>query len=178
MSSENRRIYMNIRKATFLDAKGIAQVHVDSWTTTYRGNVPDEYLNQLTYDSREQLWKKNLENVDVLVAEDEIGRIIGFADNGKERTGKHKKLEGEVYSIYILQDYQGQGLGKLLLKEMVNDLLNKGMDSMLIWVLKDNRSCGFYEKKGGKVVESKSLEITGKQLIEVAYGWEDIRIII
>lgn len=168
---------MNIRKATFSDARGIAQVHVDSWITTYRGIVPDEYLNQLTYDAREKLWKNNLENGDIFVAEDEKGKIVGFADNGKERTGEYKKLEGEVYSIYILQDYQSHGLGRLLLKEAVNDLLNKGMNSMLIWVLKDNRSCGFYEKMGGKVVDSKSLEISGKRLIEVAYGWEDIGII-
>lgn len=168
---------MYIRKATFSDARGIAQVHVDSWITTYRGIIPDEYLNQLTYDAREQLWKKNLEKCEVFVAEDEKGSIIGFADNGKERTGKYNKLEGEVYSIYILQGYQSHGIGRLLLIEAVNGLLNKGMNSMLIWVLKDNRSCGFYEKMGGKVVDSKQIEISGKSLIEVAYAWEDIGIL-
>ncbi|MFJ8066936.1 GNAT family N-acetyltransferase [Psychrobacillus sp. NPDC096426] len=165
---------MNIRKATLLDARGIAQVHVDSWITTYRNIVPDEYLNQLTYDAREQLWKKNLGNDNAFVAENENGKIIGFADGGKERTGKYRNLDGELYSIYILSENQSQGIGRLLLKEVVNELKNKGMNSMLIWVLKDNRSYGFYEKMCGKVVDSKSIEIFGKRLIEVAYGWEDI----
>lgn len=168
---------MNIRKADLSDARGIAEVHVDSWITTYRNIIPDEYLNQLTFEARERLWASNLANCDVFVAEDEKGKIIGFADNGKERTGKYENLEGEVYSIYILAEHQAQGVGHRLLKRVIHDLLDKGINSMLIWVLKENRACGFYEKMGGQIVDTKSREISGKQLMEVAYGWEDIKVL-
>ncbi len=53
---------MNIRKAVLSDAKGIAKVHVDCWKTTYKYIVSDQYLNNLTYESREQLWKNNIPN--------------------------------------------------------------------------------------------------------------------
>ncbi|MFD1032523.1 GNAT family N-acetyltransferase [Metaplanococcus flavidus] len=165
---------MNIRKAALSDARGIAEVHVDSWITTYRNIIPDEYLNQLTYEAREQLWINNLKSCDVFVAEDENGKIVGFADNGEERTGNYEKLKGEVYSIYILEEHQGKGLGNLLLKKAVRDLLDKGIHSMLIWVLAENRACGFYEKMGGRIADTKSVKISDKQLREVAYAWEDI----
>lgn len=169
---------MNIRKAVLADARGIAEVHVDSWLSTYRNIVPADYLNQLTYEARERLWENNLANCDVFVAEDESGKIIGFADNGKERTGKFENLLGEVYSIYILEEHQSKGLGNLLLKRTVQDLLGKGINSMIIWALEENRACGFYEKMGGRIVDTKKMEISGKQLTERAYGWEDIRVLL
>ncbi len=38
---------MNIRKATFSDAKGIAKVHVDSWKSTYINIIPDEFFRDI-----------------------------------------------------------------------------------------------------------------------------------
>ena len=51
---------MKIRKAKLVDAKGIAHVHMDSWLATYRGIVPDTYLDQISYGAREELWNDNL----------------------------------------------------------------------------------------------------------------------
>ncbi|WP_281863413.1 GNAT family N-acetyltransferase [Planomicrobium okeanokoites] len=165
---------MKIRKATLADAKGIARVHVDSWRTTYRNIVPNTYLNQLSYEAREQLWKENLKTNNNFVAENDGGEIIGFADGGKERTGKYAKLKGELYSIYILPHHQGKGIGRSLMKRVVEHLEESGHNSMLVWVLEENPSRGFYEKMGGKKVDRKTLTISGKVLNEIAYGWEDI----
>lgn len=165
---------MKIRKATLADAKGIARVHVDSWIATYRNIVPDTYLDQLSYEAREQLWKENLKANNNFVAENDDGEIIGFADGGKERTGKYAALQGELYSIYILPEYQAKGIGRSLIKRVVEHLKENGQHSLLIWVLEDNPSRGFYEKMGGKEVDRKTLSISGKKLTEIAYGWEDI----
>jgi len=166
---------MEIRKATLADARGIARVHVDSWQATYKGIVPDAYLNQLSYDARERLWQENLKADNNYVAENEDGEIIGFADGGKERTGKYAAFEGELYSIYILPQYQGQGIGGLLLGKVVDDIRVKGMNSILVWVLEDNQSRGFYEKLGGQEVDRKTITISGKELTEIAYVWQDCR---
>ncbi|WP_084243656.1 GNAT family N-acetyltransferase [Planomicrobium okeanokoites] len=165
---------MKIRKAKLADAKGIAHVHVDSWLATYRGIVPDTYLDQISYGAREELWNDNLKAENNFVAENDEGHIIGFADGGKERTGKYEKLQGELYSIYILPEYQGKGLGRSLMKRVVEHLGDSGYNSMLVWVLEENPSRGFYEKMGGKKVDRKTLTISGKVLNEIAYGWEDI----
>lgn len=164
---------MEIRKATLADARGIARVHVDSWLATYKGIVPDAYLNQLNYDARERLWSENLKADNNFVAVNEGGEIIGFADGGRERTGKYAAFEGELYSIYILPHCQGQGIGAMLLAKVVDDLKEKGMNSLLVWVLEDNRSRSFYEKLGGQEVDRQKIIISGKELTEIAYGWED-----
>ncbi|EPZ52573.1 hypothetical protein [Alicyclobacillus acidoterrestris] len=39
-----------IRKAVPDDAAGVAKVHVDSWRTTYREIVNDEFLASLSYE--------------------------------------------------------------------------------------------------------------------------------
>ena len=47
---------MLIREAFPSDTAAIAQVHVDSWRTTYAGIVPADYLANLSYAQREQFW--------------------------------------------------------------------------------------------------------------------------
>lgn len=169
---------MKIRKAVLKDAKGIAKVHVDSWKTTYANIVPNEYLNKLSYESREQLWIQGIPNDNVYVAENDEGEIIGFSTGGKERSGKYPEYKGEIYAIYILRDYQGKGLGNLLVKPIVEDLLQQNIDTMIVLVLEENPSRLFYEALGAEKIDSIEDEIAGKKLNELVYGWDDIRTIL
>nr|WP_263327024.1 GNAT family N-acetyltransferase [Neobacillus sp. Marseille-Q6967] len=168
---------INIRKAVLSDAKGIAKVHVDCWKTTYKNIVSDEYLNNLTYDSREKLWKNNIPNGGVYIAENKEGEIVGFSSGGKERSGIYNGFEGELYAIYILKENQGNGIGKALVKPIVDEIKEMGLNSMLVLVLKDNISRLFYEALGAKKIDTVEVEVAGKKLSELVYGWEDIRII-
>ncbi|MEH7236803.1 GNAT family N-acetyltransferase [Bacillus sp. JJ1562] len=165
---------MKIRKAILSDSKGIAKVHVDSWRTTYSGIVPDEFLDQLSYESREKMWKRGIPNGHVIVAENEQGEIVGFACGGKERSGNYENYQGELYAIYIFQEYQGQGLGKKLVVPVVNQLLDKKINTMLVLVLEENKSCLFYEALGARKLDTVEVEIGGRILKEAVYGWEDI----
>ncbi len=165
---------MMIRRARASDAKGIAKVHVDSWLSTYRGIVPDDYLDGLKYEERERLWARNLQHSTAFVAENQFGEVVGFADVGKERSGGYPDIGGEVYSIYILEAYQGQGIGKLLMRAVSNELLARNIQSMLVWVLKENQSSGFYENLGGTVIDEKYITIAGKEIPELAYTWQDL----
>lgn len=45
---------------------------------------------------------------------------------------------------------------------------------MLIWALADHPACHFYERLGGKRVDTAEIDIDGKQLQEVAFGWEKL----
>lgn len=165
-----------IRKAEVEDATGIAKVHVDSWRTTYKGIVPDPFLDTLSYEQRELTWKKGIKENNVYIAENENGQVIGFSTGGKERTGKYEAFIGELYAIYILKEYQGKGIGRLLVQSVVDDLKNKNLNSMLIWAIEENPACRFYEMLGGKKIDTEEIEIAGKKLSEVAYGWDDIAI--
>ncbi|NMH73606.1 GNAT family N-acetyltransferase [Bacillus sp. RO2] len=164
-----------IRKATLSDTKGIARVHVESWKTTYAKIVPDEYLNNLTYESREQIWINSIPIGGVYVAEDNGGEIVGFSSGGKERSGKYDGYDGELYAIYILKEYQGQGVGKALVQPIVDEIIGMGLSTMLVLVLKDNESRLFYEALGGKKLDELEVQIAGKKLSEVVYGWENLK---
>ena len=166
---------MNIRKAVLSDAKGISKVHVDCWKTTYKNIISDQYLNKLTYASREQLWENNIPNGGVYVAENKEGEIVGFSSGGIERTGNYNGFEGELYALYILKDYQGNGIGKALVKPIIKEITELGLNSMLVLVLEDNISRLFYESLGGKKIATVEVEISEKKLLELVYGWEDIR---
>ena len=49
-----------IRRATARDAPAIARVRVDSWRTTYRGMIPDAYLDGMQVEASTALWDRVL----------------------------------------------------------------------------------------------------------------------
>lgn len=168
---------MRIRKAVLADAKGIAKVHVDSWKTTYVNIVPEDYLNNLTYERREKLWKSNIPNGGVYVAETEEEDIVGFSTGGKKRTNEYPGYTGELYAIYILKEHQRLGLGKLLVRPIMEELKQQNMSTMIVKVLENNNSCLFYEALGGKKMDTVENQFSGKRLKEYVYGWDDITIL-
>ena len=172
---------VHIRTATVDDAAAIAYVHVESWRTTYQGIVPDDFLARLSYAQREQFWQQILtepgSHTIVYVAEDEPGKVIGFASGGPERRGD-TLYTGELYAIYVLAQHQGQGVGRQLVISLAHRLLQEGMRAMLLWVLAENSARQFYERLGGQPVYEKPVTIGGVPFLEVAYGWQDIQTLI
>ncbi|ARA97366.1 GNAT family N-acetyltransferase [Geobacillus thermodenitrificans] len=167
-----------IRKATLADAAAIASVHVESWKTTYGGIVPATYLETLSLEEKQALWEKVLSQSDhsvFVVQENE--RVVGFVSGGSNRMtdGPTAKYDGELYAIYLLKEAQGKGLGHQLVQTLVSDLKQKGIHSMVVWVLADNPSCHFYERLGGEKIAEEEVEIGGKALWEWCYGWQDIK---
>ena len=175
---EEEVMNLQIRAAIPEDAASMARVHVDSWRSTYAGIVPAEYLSSLSYRNREAAWKQLLTTdrpgTSYFVAETEGDGIVGFANAGPEREGD-RIYRGELYAIYILEEYQHMGLGRRLVSCVTRRLLTDGFNSMLLWVLEDNHpACRFYESLGGERVGRKTVAIGGADLVEVSYGWRDI----
>ena len=112
---------MNIRKANLNDAEGIAKIHVDSWRTTYRNIIPVHFLQSLSYDQRTISWNQNFTDKSntIYVAENNDGEIIGVGTCGKREKNKVEH-SGDFTSIYLLEEYQGTGIGKQLLKQLFN----------------------------------------------------------
>lgn len=55
----------------------------------------------------------------------------------------------------------------------------RGVNSMLLWVFADNRPArGFYEALGGVPVAEDGFELGGAWLVEVAYGWRDLGVLL
>lgn len=166
---------MIIRQAKLSDAEGIAKVHVDCWRTTYKNIIPNGFLDKLSYDQRTDLWIKNISNDEnyVLVAENNEGRIVGFADGGKRETNKVDN-SGDLTSIYVLQEFQGMGIGKKLVQQLFSKFDELGYKTIFVEVLKDNKSRFFYEAFGAELIKSEEIKIAGAELELLVYEWKDI----
>src|SRR5579872_4795554 len=167
---------MTIRPATPDDCPAIAHVQIEGWRTTYRGIVNDDYLDSFSHKVRTAQWRKNLEQDQItLVAENEDHVVVGFAGGGPERTGRTDH-RGELYAIYLLEQWRRQGVGRQLVARVFESLVKAGMYRILVWSLADNPCRPFYETLGGKLVGEREIEIGEQKLLEVAYGWDDVRV--
>lgn len=168
----------SIRPAQPDDAPAIAHIHVESWRTTYKGLMPDEVLANLSSERRETYWRGVISNPDaadfVYVAETDDGQVVGFAAGGPEREN-HPVYKGELYAIYLLQAYQGQGIGWAMAVQVARRLVEAGLTNMLVWVLVGNPACHFYEALGGREIARKPLTLNDDKLEEIGYGYDDIR---
>ncbi len=143
---------IHLRDAAAEDAPAIAQVHVRSWQAAYRGELPDDYLDGLSVQEREEAWREILtepqEDSGVLVAED-ADRVIGFASFGTSRDDDHEEGTGEVYAVYLEPGWFGKGVGRDLFAAANERLRALGYSRATLWVLATNdRSRRFYEKAG------------------------------
>ena len=168
---------MKVREARQADVEAIAEVHVASWRTTYRGIVPDAYLDGLSVDRRAEMWRGEVvsrpQTGGVFVAVTDAGQVIGFSSCGPSRE-EDRDYDGELFAIYLLQPYQGRGLGGRLMQVAVRRLVDRGFRSMMLWALAANPASGFYAALGGKELRTKIVEIGGAPLKEIAFGWSDL----
>lgn len=166
-----------IRPALASDAEAIAGVMVASWRSTYAGLIDQAFLDRLEVPDQAARWHgtitRHAHSSCVFVALDEGGRVCGFASGGRERDLDQVHL-GELYSLYLLAGEQGQGRGRRLVGAVAGWLHQHRMDSMLVWVLRDNgRARGFYEHLGGAYLRGTMRRLFELEFPEVSYGWTD-----
>ena len=134
------------------DARPVAEVHVASWRHTYRGLLPDDFLERLSVDDREAMWLGAFADHDpksgAFVAEVD-GRIVGFASFGPSRDEDAPKRTGEVPAIYVDPAALGTGVGRELFEAATLALRDAGFARATLWVLEANALArGFYDKAG------------------------------
>ncbi|AIY40405.1 GCN5-related N-acetyltransferase [Collimonas arenae] len=167
-----------IRRATIADASVIAAVRIDSWRATYRGIIPDEYLDGMKIEDSTAIWSRILSATssaaNVFVAEVD-GEVLGFAAG---MTLKESKLgfDSELTAIYLEPSVQRAGIGRKLVAHVAATLASAGAQNMLVWVLTQNTQARqFYETLGGELLVEQAFSWDGLDLQEVGYGWRTIR---
>ena len=171
---------VTIRHARTQDAPGIAHVHSTSWRNTYRGIVPQSYLDDMHPEKTIVRWREaaagNVPGAHLLVAE-ENGKIIGFEAYGPVREPSFG-YAGELYAAYFLPEAMGKGLGTKMMKTVIRDFAGQGLNDMIVWVMEANeRGRHFYEKVlGGTIIPGshKSFDIGGAEIWEIAYGFRPL----
>lgn len=172
--------HIDIRKAILEDAAEIANVHTNSWREAYQGLIEQKFLDDrpLHFKNRFELWKKVTvnESQTTLVAESVNHGIVGFINGTNGRDEKYKD-HAEVWCIYLLQRYHGQGIGYQLLKTFFEYQYQLGFRKGYLWVLDKNPTISFYKRAGGKFMGETKNDVIGEQTVkELCYVWEDIKI--
>lgn len=142
---------MEVRLAKETDAKAIAGVHVSSWQVAYRGILPDRFLSALSVDRRVEMWNGllNSPDVDIFVALDALGTVMGFASIQTSRDDDAPGGTGEITTIYVAPEAWGRGYGRSLMKAILGKARERGFHRLTLWVLDANqRARRFYEVAG------------------------------
>ncbi|MFZ3577337.1 GNAT family N-acetyltransferase [Virgibacillus sp. DJP39] len=164
------------RKAEYEDAEAIANIHINSWKSTYKELLNEKDISNITYENRLALWQTVLklqkEDQCTYVVHNEK-QIVGFVNGGPERT-KRFNFDSEIYTIYLLDEFQRLGLGVKLLQVFAEDMKSKGNTSILVWVLKQNPSSRFYERCLAEPIGVEETTIGEGTYQETAYGWKSI----
>ena len=139
-----------IRQAHVDDAEAIAKVHVASWQVAYKGLMPDDFLANLSIESRKTQWQQWLEqNEQAMMVCEVNNNIVGFSSAGKARDSDLNNHVAELYTLYLLLDFWGKGYGKKLYQETLKELTARGYKQFVLWVLDSNqRGRTFYEAMG------------------------------
>jgi ribosomal protein S18 acetylase RimI-like enzyme len=161
-----------IRKAHPEDWTGAARVNVRSWQFTYRGVIPDQFLDALVPEEwagwRESFYAEPPAHALGLVAADH--GIRGYCDIGRSRS-RTDGVTGEVFAIYVDPDHIGTGVGSRLFIAAMAGLRQLGHARVELWVLDSNeRARKFYERHGWELApDVKTETIGGVDLDEVRY---------
>ncbi len=166
-----------VRPATLADADGIGRVHVRSWQTAYRGQMPQDHLDGLDPAHRAKLWRRIIGETEpsrggVFVAVAEGDGITGFASFGPSRDGDTDPgVTGEVFAIYADPDAWGTGTGRALMASAVAELARLGYADAILWVLDTNdRARRFYALAGWEADGANKTDGSrGFDLTEVRY---------
>ena len=168
---------VEVREAKLEDAAGIARVRAESWRAAYRGIVPGEFLEAIDVAEWAERQRRNMENEPaglVAFVATIQGEVVGWAACGRNRE-KDTPYAGELFTVYLLPDHWRAGIGRLLMKAVAQSFIERGMDSMILWVLAENWPARrFYEGLGGQYVSERGIEIGGACLRELSYGWDDL----
>ncbi|MCX8073967.1 MAG: GNAT family N-acetyltransferase [Clostridia bacterium] len=142
-----------IRNAKLDDCLKISEVKRQVWNTTYRGIYSDDKIDDFDIEKNSDKFKGIINTPDmdlfVLCKNDEI---IGYMSCGG-LFRPFKDYKQEIGLLYVLQGYQGLGLGKKLLKKGSEIIKSKGYKEFVIKCNKYNYAAQeFYKNMGGKII--------------------------
>jgi ribosomal protein S18 acetylase RimI-like enzyme len=177
---------ISIRRARASDAVAIGAVQVATWRSAYAGILPDRFLARMSvprqaahYDaairSSTAVFVASASGVDVPPGSG--SRIVGFSTAGRTRGGEiagQRLAEGEVETLYVLDDWRDRGVGRKLMRAAAVHLAETGCKSCFVWVLRENPSRWFYQRLGGKPVAEAMIQFAGQKVPQIAFVWDPI----
>jgi ribosomal protein S18 acetylase RimI-like enzyme len=170
---------MIIRDATVKDVTAIAELHADSWRSTYRAILSDDYLENEVDRERLALWQARLsgacqKTMFVMVAEANstlAGFVCVFPD-------EDSVFGSFLDNLHVAPTMTGQGIGRKLLSEAARHLdANGSRSGLYLWVVEQNEKARrFYRRAGARVVGSRvSTMPDNRQVLTLRCYWDSLQ---
>ena len=168
---------IGIRRATVDDAAAIARVRIDCWRLTYRGLIPDAYLDGMQIDDSTALWQRVLSagqnTTSVFVAEND-GDVIVFAAGNMLLEPRHD-VDAELSAAYVRREFQRGGVGRRMVAAVADAQREHGARGLIVWVIAGNKGArAFYEGLGATLLVEQPFEWDGMPLVEAGYAFTDL----
>jgi GNAT superfamily N-acetyltransferase len=161
---------LQLRKAGVADAALIAGIHLASRAATYRGLMPDDYLDRQLPAEIGPFWEKRLHELEAGAGEAWIaerdGEPIAFACVFVPDADGDVMLE----NLHARPDRKGLGAGSALLDAAARWALERGARRLVLHVLDRNEGAiGFYEARGWRLAGRNVEAMDGHEIVSRTY---------
>lgn len=158
---------ITLRTARPSDSDALATVFIDAWEGGYRGVVDDAVIDAWVHDDV-ALWLQQLvlnPEVRTIVAEGPSGEVVGFAAYGND---EDEPASGHLFSLYVSTKTSGQGIGRLLLSRVIEELDPVSSRPITLWVFEEN-------DRARRLYQSLGFEPEGERRVEELYRAQEIK---
>ena len=145
---------MKFREAQRDDAEKIAMLHANSWRQTYRGMMPDDFLDGDVISNRLQVWHDRL-------AHNRANQFVCLVEDGQNLAGficvfgnEDSKWGSYIDNMHVVYERKRTGIGTALMKEAADWLKTYyPQNGVYLWVMEANGPARrFYECLGASNV--------------------------
>ena len=170
---------MIVRKASSDDCGAIATLHADSWRSTYRHILANDYLDHHVAEDRQDLWAARFVKYDhrkhhiAVATPDPQGAIAGFVCVLLDEEPDYGAL---LDNLHVAPDRHRQGIGQHLMANAAHWIAAMQPDwAMHLWVYEANaKSVRFYRSFGGQQVDHRVIVTpAGNRAAVLRFEWRD-----
>lgn len=133
-------------KANKEDCYTLSKIKKEVWNTTYRGIYSDKDIDEFDYKKHEQKFIEGLEGLYLIKFDN---NVIGYFCFSYPKY-PYKDYQYCLNSLYILKDYQGNGIGKKVFDFIIKYCNDNDIGEFFTSANKYNEKAQkFYVKMGG-----------------------------
>ena len=127
---------IKIRQAKIDDIEAISNIKVTGWQNAYRGIIDNEYLDNMNVEHVIRKNKANFNNQNFIVAEmnQTVVGFCGYSYNYENNT----EADCELIGIYVKPELKRHGIGRKLIKYVIDECKNAGRRKLILWCLRKN----------------------------------------
>ncbi|MEM7547437.1 MAG: GNAT family N-acetyltransferase [Pseudomonadota bacterium] len=160
------------RLATTADISAAAAVHIASCLDTYREFVSEEVHRTVLPANLKAIWAaETLSDGDFVMLAEEAGMVVALA------TARDRQVP-YIDHFHVSPARKGQGIGRLLMRALIAEILRRGQTSMYLDYIEGNAVAeGFYRAMGGEIGERIEGDLFGTPVRARTVTWPDLRVV-